>query len=90
MARRVSGGADDRPSDLEKRKPTSMVTAMGTARDPDEHFVPVADRADLERLFAVSDEQPIVLFKHSFACHISANAYRQLAVVPSAPAASAA
>ena len=55
---------------------------MGTARDPEEHFVPVADRADLDRLFAESAEQPVVLFKHDFACHISANSYRELAAVP--------
>ena len=55
---------------------------MATARDPEEHFVPVADRADLDRLFAESAEQPVVLFKHDFACHISANAYRELAAVP--------
>ena len=55
---------------------------MGTARDPEEHFVPVADQADLDRLFTESAEEPVVLFKHDFACHISANAYRELAAVP--------
>ncbi len=59
-----------------------MDTAKGTARDPEEHFVPVADQDDLDRLFAESAEQPIVLFKHDFACHISANAYRELSGVP--------
>ncbi len=58
-----------------------MDTAKGTARDPEEHFVPVADRDDLDRLFAESAEQPVVLFKHDFACPISASAYRQLAAV---------
>jgi bacillithiol system protein YtxJ len=55
---------------------------MGTARDLEEHFVPVADLADLDRLFAESAERPVVLFKHDFTCHISANAYRELAAVP--------
>lgn len=55
---------------------------MGTARDPEDHFVPVADRADLDRLFAESAASPVVLFKHDFACPISANAYRELAAVP--------
>jgi bacillithiol system protein YtxJ len=55
---------------------------MDTARDPEEHFVPVVDRADLDRLFAESAEQPVVLFKHDFSCHISANAYRELGAVP--------
>jgi bacillithiol system protein YtxJ len=55
---------------------------MGTARNAEERFVPVADRADLDRLFAASAEQPVVLFKHDFACHMSANAYRELAAAP--------
>jgi bacillithiol system protein YtxJ len=55
---------------------------MSTARDQEEHFVPVADRADLDRLFAASADEPVVLFKHDFACPISANAYRELAAVP--------
>ncbi len=59
-----------------------MDTALSTARDPEEHFVPVTDRAKLDRLFAESAEQPVVLFKHDFACPISANAYRELAAVP--------
>jgi bacillithiol system protein YtxJ len=57
---------------------------MGTARDPEEHFVPVTDRASLDRLFAASAEQPVVLFKHDFACPISVTAYRELAAVPGA------
>jgi bacillithiol system protein YtxJ len=61
----------------------STGTAMGTASDPEGHFVPVADRADLDRLFAASAERPVVLFKHDYACHISANAYRELTAVPS-------
>ena len=55
---------------------------MSAARDPEEHFVPVADRSDLDRLFAESGEQPVILFKQDFSCHISANAYRELAAVP--------
>jgi len=59
-----------------------MGTALGIARDPEQNFVPVADEADLDRLFAESAEQPVVLFKHDFACHISANAYRELTTIP--------
>jgi bacillithiol system protein YtxJ len=55
---------------------------MGTARDLEEHFIPVGNQADLDRLFAESAERPVILFKHDFACHISANAYRELAAVP--------
>ena len=57
-------------------------TAMGTAKEPENHFVPVADRADLDQVFVESGEEPVVLFKHDFACHFSANAYRELAAVP--------
>ena len=59
-----------------------MGTALSTARGPEEHFVPLADRADLDRLFIETAEQPVGLFKHDFACHISASAYRELAAVP--------
>jgi bacillithiol system protein YtxJ len=57
-------------------------TAIGTARDAQDHFVPVVDLADLDRLLAESAEEPVVLFKHDFACPISANAYRELAAIP--------
>jgi bacillithiol system protein YtxJ len=59
-----------------------METATGTPRDREEHFIPVTDQDDLDRLLAASAEQPVVLFKHDFACPISANAYRELAVLP--------
>lgn len=52
---------------------------MATATKPRDHFVPVADAAELDRLFAASSQEPVVLFKHDFACSISANAYRELA-----------
>ena len=57
-------------------------TTRGAAGDAEDHFVPVADQADLDRLLAESAEEPVVLFKHDFACPISANAYRELAAVP--------
>ena len=41
-------------------------------------FSPVEDVAALEQLFARSHEAPVLLFKHSNACPISARAYRQL------------
>ena len=59
-----------------------MGTTMDTAKAPEGHFAPVADRAGLDRLFAASAERPVVLFKHDFACPISANAYRELAALP--------
>jgi bacillithiol system protein YtxJ len=60
----------------------NMDTTMDTARDAEDHFVAVADQADLDRLLEESTEEPVVLFKHDFACPISANAYRELAAVP--------
>lgn len=60
----------------------NVSTSLGTARDLEDHFVPVADVADLDRLFAESAEEPIILYKHDFACGISANAYRELAALP--------
>ena len=42
-------------------------------------FVSVGDAAALEELFARSKVAPVVLFKHSTTCPISARAYRQMA-----------
>lgn len=41
-------------------------------------FTPVRDAGALEELFARSNEQPVVLFKHSNSCPISAAAHRAL------------
>jgi bacillithiol system protein YtxJ len=42
------------------------------------NFSPVSDAAALEELFARSHAEPVLLFKHSNACPISARAYRQM------------
>jgi bacillithiol system protein YtxJ len=42
------------------------------------NFNPVRDTAALEELFARSHEEPVLLFKHSNSCPISARAYRQM------------
>jgi bacillithiol system protein YtxJ len=42
------------------------------------NFNPVSDAAALEELFARSNEKPVLLFKHSTACPISARAYGQM------------
>ena len=42
------------------------------------NFSPVSDAAALEELFARSHTEPVLLFKHSNACPISARAYRQM------------
>jgi bacillithiol system protein YtxJ len=41
-------------------------------------FEQVSDAAALDRLFERSHEGPVVLFKHSNTCPISARAYRQM------------
>ena len=41
-------------------------------------FSHVPDAAALERLFERSNEAPVLLFKHSDTCPISARAYRQM------------
>lgn len=55
---------------------------METTRESEDQFVPVADAAALDRLFADSAEKPVVLFKHDFACRISTAAHRELATLP--------
>jgi bacillithiol system protein YtxJ len=42
------------------------------------NFKAVSDAAALEELFARSHEGPVLLFKHSNACPISARAYSQM------------
>ncbi len=41
-------------------------------------FVTVGDAGALEELFARSHEAPVLVFKHSTTCPISAGAYRQM------------
>ena len=43
------------------------------------HFVKVTDSASLAELSDRSKEQPVVIFKHSLTCPISAGAYEQMA-----------
>jgi bacillithiol system protein YtxJ len=42
------------------------------------NFSPVSDAAALEELFARSHNEPVLLFKHSTACPISARAHKQM------------
>ena len=44
----------------------------------DTQFTDVADGEALEQLFARSHEEPVVLFKHSNTCPISAMAYQRM------------
>lgn len=41
-------------------------------------FVPVTEKQELEELFKLSESEPVVLFKHSTTCPISAAAYQQM------------
>ena len=43
------------------------------------HFVKVTDVGSLQELAGRSNEQPVVIFKHSLTCPISAAAYEQMA-----------
>jgi bacillithiol system protein YtxJ len=51
---------------------------MSPASPRAENFVPVQDRAALDELLARSHRSPVVLFKHSLTCPISARAYREM------------
>ena len=42
------------------------------------NFSPVSDAAALEELFERSNAEPVLVFKHSTACPISARAYSQM------------
>lgn len=41
-------------------------------------FTPVADAAALEELFERSKQEPVLIFKHSTTCPISAAAYQEM------------
>jgi bacillithiol system protein YtxJ len=51
---------------------------MGEASQQAAEFVEVDDPAMLDQLFARSADAPVVLFKHSTTCPISARAHRQM------------
>ena len=41
-------------------------------------FTPISDEAALEELIARSKDAPVILFKHSSTCPVSASAYREM------------
>jgi len=49
----------------------------------EDHFVRVTEMSSFEEMVERSQERPIVLFKHSLTCPISAAAYDQMAEFPS-------
>jgi bacillithiol system protein YtxJ len=44
----------------------------------DNHFLKVTDEALLEDLVARSGKEPVIIFKHSTTCSISASAYQEM------------
>lgn len=47
----------------------------------EDHFNAITDTKELERLLTRSHEQPVIVFKHSTTCPISAAAYDEMARV---------
>ena len=45
------------------------------------HFTAVTNAQSLESLFTLSQSQPVIIFKHSTTCPISAAAYKQMSRV---------
>jgi bacillithiol system protein YtxJ len=54
------------------------VFVMAEASQSAAEFVAVADAAALEEWFARSKDAPVILFKHSTTCPISARAHKQM------------
>lgn len=46
------------------------------------NFVPLENAAGLDVLYAASHERPVLLFKHSLTCPVSADAYREMSQYP--------
>jgi len=49
----------------------------------DNHFTDIADKETLEKLLQHSAEEPVVIFKHSTACPVSAEAYEEMTALKS-------
>lgn len=54
------------------------MTKPKDAGEAETQFTAVTDASALEELFALSHSQPVMLFKHSTTCPISAAAYQQM------------
>lgn len=54
------------------------MTRPKDAGEAETQFTAVTDAKALEELFALSHSQPVMLFKHSTTCPISAAAYQQM------------
>jgi bacillithiol system protein YtxJ len=57
-----------------------MLKSVGSPRtgEPETLFIPVSDEAILNELIARSYDEPVVIFKHSVTCPISAAAYEEM------------
>ena len=55
-----------------------VLSVMSQASPQESNFVMVNDRAALDALVERSHREPVILFKHSLTCPISAFAYRQM------------
>ena len=55
---------------------------MSESSKQQSNFVPVEDAGALDELIARSHDAPVVLFKHSTTCPISARAHHQMSKLP--------
>jgi bacillithiol system protein YtxJ len=54
---------------------------MSSVKFMDNHFVSITDTKSFEELLQRSADGPIVIFKHSNACSVSAEAYEEMSAV---------
>jgi bacillithiol system protein YtxJ len=59
-----------------------MGNVNGNTKNTTAQFVPVSTPEEMEQVLSASSEQPVVLFKHDYACGTSVHAYYDLARVP--------
>ncbi|HYG09381.1 MAG TPA: bacillithiol system redox-active protein YtxJ [Pyrinomonadaceae bacterium] len=59
---------------------------MSDSSETQTNFAPVSDAGALDELVARSHDAPVVLFKHSTTCPISARAHHQMAKLPTSVA----
>lgn len=55
---------------------------MSQAEPITTEFVPITERPELDALFQTSHQRPVVLFKHSSLCSVSADTYAEMSGYP--------
>jgi bacillithiol system protein YtxJ len=60
----------------------ALKTLMTMMRPMKKEFIPVDDTETLEELLKRSHTEPVIVFKHSTTCPISAAAYAEMSQVP--------